>query len=132
MIYPEDNITKHWWKIEETGKQGHKLTMRMDCGSPSTMASVKIKQIHTQGSIDQITQMVSEVDDELQPLHKLFQALKINTGPSINVNSEMIYLRDNMAKHWRQIEEISKSSHELTRMVDYKPPSTIVGVKNFR
>ena len=41
MIYPEDNITKHWWQIKETSKHGHELTMMVDCGSPSTIISVE-------------------------------------------------------------------------------------------
>ena len=44
----------------------------------------------------------------------------------------MIYPKDNMAKHWWQLEEISKRGHKLTRMVAYESPSTIVGVENFR
>ena len=75
--------------------------------------------------------MVSEVKAEFQPLHRFFQALKTNTGLSINVNREIIYPEDNMAKHWWQIEELSKRSQEPTRMVDYGSPSMIVGVENF-
>ena len=99
----------------------------------------------TQGFTDQIAQeeseyeiltlvatKVREVEAEFQPLHKLFQALEINTDPGINVNSEMIYLEDNITKHWQQTEETSEHEHKLTMLVDCGSPSTIVGVENFR
>ena len=99
----------------------------------------------TQGFTDQIAQeeseyeiltliatKVREVEAEFQPLHKLFQALEINTDPGINVNSEMIYLEDNTTKHWQQTEETSEHEHKLTMLVDCGSPSTIVGVENFR
>ena len=99
----------------------------------------------TQGFTDQIAQeeseyeiltlvatKVREVEAKFQPLHKLFQALEINTDPGIKVNSEMIYLEDNTTKHWQQTEETSEYEHKLTVLVDCGSPSTIVGVENFR
>ena len=99
---------------------------------------------YTQGFTDQTVQAeseheiltlatkVREVKAEFQPLHRLFQTLEINIGPSINVNSEMIYLEDNITKHWWKIEGTSKHDHEPTWLVDYGSPSTVVGVEKFK
>ena len=75
---------------------------------------------------------VREVEAEFQPLHKLYQALETNTGPSINANNEMIYLEDNTTRRKWKTEETSKHDHELTMLVDCGSPSTIVGVENFK
>merc|ERR1711867_257377 len=50
----------------------------------------------------------------------------------VNDNNEMVYLEDTTTKYWQQTEETNEHEHKLTMLVDCGPPSTIVGVENFR
>ena len=91
---------------------------------------------YTQGSTNQIVQeeseyeiltlatKVREVEAEFQPLHKLHQALKINTGLSTSATNEMIDLEDNITRQKWKIKETSKHDLELTMLVDCGSPST--------
>ena len=48
-VYLEDNQTQHWQQTEETNESVHKLTMLVDCGSPSTIVGVEnFRQIKQQ------------------------------------------------------------------------------------
>ena len=49
MIYFEDNTTRHWQQTEKVSKYEQKLTMLVDCGSPSTIVGVEnFRQIKKQ------------------------------------------------------------------------------------
>ena len=49
MVYLEEKTKRHWQQNEKTNKQDHKLTMLLDCGSPSTIVGVEnFKQIKEQ------------------------------------------------------------------------------------
>ena len=48
-VYLEDNQTQYWQQAEETNKDVHKLSMLVDCGSPSTIVGVEtFRQIKQQ------------------------------------------------------------------------------------